>query len=229
MRRVLAIGLVVFVGALVAFLAWVLAPQFNEEDVRQRVVATLQEEAAASFLVTGTLQITATQTVEQTEHAFPRLAALVRLAQPSWPSFDAATAQATVRVPGRVSYGFDVRALRPEAIEVAPDGRVTVRLPELSIHSTEPDLRALEVKTSSTGWMRLFGDAEAEVRHAALAGVQDVLRAQARRHLDEAVQPRVNTAEALQALLTPPLVAAGIPHPRFQFQIGPELVMTPDG
>ena len=228
MRRMLTIGLIVAVTAVVAVLAWVLPPRFNEPEVQRRVMTTLQQEAAASFLVTGTLQITVTQTVEQTEHAFPRLAALVRLAQPNWPELDAATAQAVVRVPGRVSYGFDVGTLRPEAIQVEEKtGRVMVRLPELAVHSVEPFLGALEIKTASTSWMRLFGDAESDARQQALASVQDVFRTQARQHLNDAAQPRINTAEALRTMLTPALVAAGVPNPQVQFRIGPERVMVP--
>jgi hypothetical protein len=45
--------------------------------------------------------------------------------------------------------------------------------------------------------------------------------------LDTATQPRVNTAKALEKLLRPVLVAAGVPNPRFRFEIGDELVMLP--
>jgi hypothetical protein len=57
--------------------------------------------------------------------------------------------------------------------------------------------------------------------------VQALLRAQAERHLETSVQPAVNTAEALQALLTPPLQAAGLEAPRFRFRVGPDLTLEP--
>lgn len=231
MRR-LSIAVSAGLGVLIAALAliWVLLPSFSEDEVRQTVITTIQEEAPASFLVTGTLRLAVTKEVTKTEHAFPRLAALIRMAQPSWPAFDQGTARAAVRVPGRVSYGFDVQELRPEAIRVHRDGLVEVTLPDLQIHAVEPDLAALEVKTSSTGWMRLFeSSAEGEVKQKALAGAQEVLRAQAQQRINDAAQPRINTARALQTMLTPVLVAAGVPDPQFRFQIGPELVMMPNG
>ena len=221
-----ALAALVFV-AVVAVLLWLLRPRFREAEVQRTVIATLQQEAPASFLVTGTLQITITEEVERSEQLFPTLFLLLRQAQPSWPGWNQATARATVRVPGRISYGFDVSALTPDQIRVRESGLVEVRLPELRVHAAEPFLEQLEVKTESTGWMRLFGSKEDEVEREALAGVRETLRQQGEARLAQATQPRVNTARALEKLLRPVLIAAGVQNPQFRFEIGDEIVMEP--
>ena len=218
LRRISAIGgtvAIVFVVMALALL-WLLRPRYDAAEVQRTVITTIQREAPASFYVTGTLDITVTEEVERTEQLFPTLFALLREAQPSWPGLNQATARATVRVPGRVSYGFDVSQLSPEQIRVRSDGLVEVSLP------------ALEVYSEVTGWMQLFGSQEKAAEREALSGVRDALRRQGRTRIDTATQPRVNTAKALEKLLRPVLVAAGVPNPRFRFEIGDELVMQPE-
>lgn len=230
LRRISAIGgtvAIVFVVMALALL-WLLRPRYDAAEVQRTVITTIQREAPASFYVTGTLDITVTEEVERTEQLFPTLFALLREAQPSWPGLNQATARATVRVPGRVSYGFDVSQLSPEQIRVRSDGLVEVSLPALEVYSAEPYLRQLEVKTEVTGWMQLFGSQEKAAEREALSGVRDALRRQGRTRIDTATQPRVNTAKALEKLLRPVLVAAGVPNPRFRFEIGDELVMQPE-
>jgi hypothetical protein len=199
-----------------------------EATVRRAVVTTLQAEAPASFLVTGTVTITAEVTIRRTESVWPTFFGWVRRVNPDFPAFDQGTATATVRAPGRVSYGFDVRRLGADSIAV--DGQtVAVTLPPLRVHSVEPDLAELEVKTGTTGWMQLVtSEAEAVARRDALAGLSDALRRQAEQHLADATQPRVNTARALDALLTPPLEAAGLDDPQLRFRLGSGLVLRPD-
>lgn len=229
LRRIGAIGgAVLFFVAMALALLWLLRPRYDPAEVQRTVITTIQREAPASFYVTGTLDITVTEEVERTEQLFPTLFVLLREAQPSWPGINQATARATVRVPGRVSYGFDVSQLRHEQIRVRPDGLVEVSLPPLEVYSAEPYLRQLEVKTEATGWMQLFGSQEKEAEREALGGVREALRRQGRARIDTATQPRVNTAKALEKLLRPALVAAGVPNPRFRFEIGDELVMQPE-
>jgi hypothetical protein len=196
--------------------------------VQRTVVTTIQREAPASFYVTGTLDITVTEEVTRTEQLFPTLFALLRQAQPSWPGLNQASARANVRVPGRISYGFDVSELSAEQIRVESGGRVSVSLPALTVYSAEPYLRQLEVRTEATGWMQLFGSQEEQAQRDALGGVRDALRRQGQAHLNTATQPRVNTAQALEKLLRPVLRAAGVPNPQFRFEIGDELVLQPE-
>jgi hypothetical protein len=231
LRRIGAIGAaaLVFV-AMAVVLFWLLKPRYNATEVQRTVVTTIQKEAPASFYVTGTLDVAVTEEVERTEQLFPVLFALLREAQPSWPGIDRVNqgaARATVRVPGRISYGFDVSQLTPEKIHVRQDGLVEVTLPALRVYSAEPYLRSLEVKTEATGWMQLFGSQEKAAEREALSGMQEALRRQGEAHINTSAQPRVNTAKALEQLLRPVLIAAGIPNPRFRFEIGDQLVMLP--
>lgn len=220
----MALGAVVTVGVVL----WVGGP--SEATVKRTVVTTIQEEAPASFLVTGQLTIETTVEIDSTAAFTPSwVTSIVAASQPQLLSMMQGTASIRLRVPGTVSYGFDVRDVKPEMIDVASNGTVRVQLPELSVHSVEPDLSNLQVRTSTTGWMRLFeSDVSKEVRESAMSKVVGTFRDQARARLDDATQPRVNTARALQSMLTPPLQAAGVDQPTFQFQIGPELVMNPE-
>lgn len=198
---------------------WLAGPPWTEAEVREAVVTTIQQEAGASFFVTGTLTITASSTIEQTDYLLPRSFRIPLGSQ-----------QATVRMPGHVAYGFDIRALEAEDIQVGEDGVVEVRLPDLVPFSAEPDFGRMEVRTSAGGWQRWMGDetARTQLQTQALQSAQAALRRQAVSYLEEATQPRVNTAQALEALLTPPLVAAGVEAPRFRFYIGPQLVWQPE-
>jgi hypothetical protein len=228
LQRIGVIGAAaLFFVMMAGVLLWVLRPAYDAAEVQRTVVTTIQQEAPASFYVTGTLDITVTEEVTRTEQLFPTLFALLRQAQPSWPGLNQASARATVRVPGRISYGFDVSELSAEQIRVEPGGWVSVSLPPLTVYSVEPYLRQLEVRTEATGWMQLFGSQEEQAERDALGGVRGALRRQGQAHLDAATQPRVNTARALEKLLRPVLRAAGVPNPRFRFEVGDQLVLQP--
>lgn len=197
---------------------WLMRPKLSEETVRQVVVSTIQREAPASFYVTGYVDLTTAITVKSTKRLFPDALG----------GLDLGTTQTTVRVPGRISYGFDVTQIRPEAIQLGPDGTVEVTLPELSVYAVEPDLEAMEVETS-VGWARMSWSSGRRVEQQAIRRVREAMREQGRAHVERATEPRVNTAMALEQLLTPVLHAAGVPDPHFRFKVGPEMVMEPDG
>jgi len=206
------LALVLLAVAVVLALPWLGLPPLTERDVRQAVYATLQRESAESFLVTGTLELTATSTVRDTRRVL---------------GLSLGTSTATVRVPGRVSYGVDVEALRPEMIKLRDDGIVHVTLPELAVYAVEPRLAELEVETER-GWARAPGAVE-EPRDDALRYAEGALRSQARQHLHDSIQPRVNTARALQAVLAPVLTALGMEEPRFFFELGRGIIVRPTG
>jgi len=212
-----------------AIFVWLLGGP-SQATVRRTVVSTVQAETPASVLVTGRLDITATVDVDSTSPVTPGwLTSAVRVAQPELLPFTLGTASASVRVPGSVSYGFDVRELSPDMITLAGGDVVEVQLPALSVQSVEPDLTRMEVQTASSGWMKLFtGDMEASVRSQALRQVQGVFRTQAEARLNTTNQPGINTARALRSMLTPALVAAGMTDPRFRFRIREDLVLTLD-
>jgi len=204
--------LLVFGVALAVRLA---APTISDEDVRDQIWAVLQRESPRAFLVTGALDITATARVENTRRVLPGLVGL-----------SLGTTSAYVRVPGRVSYGFDVRTLHPRLIEVTDD-LIQVTIPALTVYSVEPNLADMEVETDR-GWARVGSTTQA-VEKRALEIAQGALEGQAELHLVRSAQPRLNTAEALQRMLTPVVQAAGIPSPRFRFLIADGLVLEPRG
>ncbi len=189
----------------------------TEDDVQRAVVATLQQESPASFYVTGTMELTVTATVENTKVFLPQ-----------WVGFSLGTSTATVRLPGRALYGFDIRALDAEDIRLREDGRVEVHIPELRVYAVDPALSEMEVRTEE-GWARAFGDSEERVRHEALRVTEEALLAQARQRLARSEQPRIHAAEALRKLLAPVLKAAGVENPRIVIQVTPELIMNPAG
>jgi hypothetical protein len=194
------------------------------------VLTTIQDEAPASFFVTGTLEVSVTVRVDSAQYLTPTwLTYLLQQTQPSALPLVQGGAQTRVRVPGTVSYGFDVRALTPDMISV--DGtRVDVSLPSLSVHSVEPDLTRLEVQSRERGWMRVLpSDMPAAVRTQALGAVREAFREQTERRIATATQPRVNTARALERLLRPALQASGLESPQFRMRIGDDLVLRPEG
>jgi len=226
-----AVGGGVIVGVLlsVGLLLWEQGP--SDTRVQKTVLTTIQEEAPASFLVTGTLDVRVTVRIDSAQYLTPSwITYLLRQTQPSALPLLQGGSQTQVRVPGTVSYGFDVRALDPSMIAVEENGRVGVTLPSLSVHSVEPDLARLEVRSQASGWIRVLpSDMPEAVRTRALGAVKGAFREQVERRLDSATQPRVNTARALQAMLRPALEAAGMEAPQFRIRVGDELVLQPDG
>jgi hypothetical protein len=188
-------------------------PRVSEREVRETVYTTIQREAGASFYVTGFIDVVAATTVEDTRVLLPRILDL-----------RVGTTRAAVRVPGRVSYGFDASLLRPEMIRVH-ENEIEVQLPELAIYSAEADLTRLEVRTD-VGWTRLPSSGQ-QAEHRALGHINQALRQQGDAHLQSSVQPRVNTANALGTLLTPVLRSAGVAEPRLRFRIGGDLIVEP--
>lgn len=228
-RTALGIGILLGLLLAVAVALWRGGP--SDATVRRTVITTIQDEAPASFLVTGTLDLSATVRVDSSQLLTPSwIAVLLEQTQPGILTLIRGGAEAQVQVPGRVSYGFDVRSLTPSMVTVEEEGLVGVELPALSVHSVGPDLARLRVRTQTTGWMRVLpSEAPEEVRVQALTAVKGAFRAQAERRIDSATQPRVNTARALKAMLRPALKAAGIRSPRFRIRVGNDLVMQPEG
>lgn len=205
-----------FVAAVVAAIVVVDFPAVSEREVQRAVFTAIERESAESFLVTGSLEITATTLIEDT-----------RVLLPSVVGLDLGTARARVRVPGRVSYGFSADALRPEMVGFTGEGVIELELPPLEIYSVEPDLTALEVETDR-GWARLPG-AQAEAERQAIAIIEGALRRQATVHLNSSYQPRINSARALQRLLSRALQGLGMADPVFRYHLGEGLTVEPSG
>jgi len=227
-RRRIGFGAGLLLGVLFAVgvgVWWTQGP--SESSVQRTVLTTIQEESPASFLVTGTLTIATTVRVDSSQYLTPDWVTFVLgHTQPSVLPFLEGSSRARIRVPGRVSYGFEVGRLRAEMIRIENEGVVAVDLPELSVHSIEPRLSRLQMRTRSEGWMRVFpSEVSEEVRSRAMAEVRKAFLAQAEDRLRTATQPRVNTARALEKMLTPPLKAAGVDRPRFRIRVGEQLTL----
>ncbi|MBR9989309.1 MAG: DUF4230 domain-containing protein, partial [Gemmatimonadetes bacterium] len=206
-RVLLAVGVLLLVGAAGLYL-WSVRPRLSETAVRDVIYSTIQRESPASFLITGTLEVTATTRVANTRTLLPGVMGI-----------DLGTTSATVRVPGRVSYGFDVREITQDMIRVLPGDTIEVTVPEPSVFSVEPNLVQMEVETQR-GWLRLSQATTDDVRGRAIQLVQQALRAQGEAHLRDSSQPGINTADAMYDMLRPALVAAGIDDPIIRFRIG---------
>lgn len=206
--------------ALVAALVWAVAalrPRLTEEDVQTAVVTTLAQEAPASFLVTGTLTFATTVEGRSSKTLLPGLL-----------NVDLGTTRSVVRVPGRVAYGFDVRALRPQDVRFTEEGVVELTVPALTVFSVEPELERAELQTE-VGWARLHASSGQEMERLALQRVRPAMRASAEGHLARSETPALNAATALARMLTPPLEAAGLAAPRFRFRVGDGAVLELDG
>jgi hypothetical protein len=140
--------------------------------------------------VTGTLDVSVTVRVDSLQFLFPSwLTYLLEKTQPSALPLVQGGVETRVRVPGTVSHGFDVQNLTPSVITVREKGLVGVALPSLAVHSVEPDLAKLEVRTQTAGWMRaLPSDLPEAVRTQALGVVTEAFRTQAERRIDTATQ-----------------------------------------
>jgi hypothetical protein len=188
-------------------------PRVSEEELQRGVVATIQRESRASFLVTGELEIVATTSVQNTRRVLPQLL-----------DFSLGTSTARIQVPGRAHYGFDVRKLQARQIQLAGD-TIVVQVPQPEVFSVEPNLSGMQVWTEK-GWART-GTSVRRAERGAMALINGALMRQAKIHVASSAQPHVNTAEALQALLTPIVKTFGIDDPVFRFRIGERIIVEP--
>jgi hypothetical protein len=180
--------------------------RLSSDELRGRVVATIQSEAKASFLVTGSLDLTATTTIESTKTLLPGLINL-----------SLGTNKAMVQVPGRAYYGFDVRELDARNIRFLGD-TIAIDVPQPKLLSVDANLRELQVWTQR-GWLR-SDESVSNIERKAIMQIDNALARQAASHVATSEQPHLNTADALQKMLAPVLVAAGIENPVFRFTIG---------
>jgi hypothetical protein len=200
-------------GAGIAAVLWprFTAPALSEVELRDRVFATLQQEADTSFIVTGYLDLSVSITAENTRVLFPRIVDL-----------PLGTTRSSVTAPGRVSYGFDLSALEPEMIHLQGD-TVSLEVPFLQVFSAEPRLEEVQVETTR-GWARMPISGTGTER-LAIARITEALRGQGEAHLDDSIQPSLNTAEALRLLLDPVLRSAGMTSPYYRIYFGESLVL----
>jgi hypothetical protein len=211
-------SLVVLIAAAAALVAGVLLliprlqpPRLTERVTAEAIHAAIQREADTTFVVTGYLEVVTTVRSQDT-----------RVLLPDFLNLPLGTTRATVRVPGRVSYGFDISQLTVEMIRVSGD-TVEVDIPPVTIYSTEPDLSRLEVETT-TGWARRPVTAQ-EAERRAVQLLSSGLEQQGEAHLARSAQPRVNTGRALRRLLDPVVAGLGLESPHIRVNLGAGLVL----
>ena len=143
---------------------------------------------------------------------------------PNTLNLDLGTTESVVRCPGTVYYGFDVRDLVAEDIDVGENGHIVVNVPALHVQSVEPDLDAAEISTK-VGWARLRGSSGVAQERRAITHIEEALRTQGRQHLADSRQPEVNAARALVLMLSPVLRATGVQDPQigFRFETGRQI------
>jgi len=204
-----AVVVLILVGVIAALrrVAQGIAP----EEVRERIVATIQSEAKESILITGSIDLTGTVTVEN-----------VRTLLPGVLDIDLGSSRATVQVPGRVYYGFDVRELDRDKIRIRGD-TIEITVPQPRVISVDANLQELRV-WSAKGWLRSSQSLQT-VERTAMQRIDNVLARQAAQHVATSAQPRVNSAEAIRRMVRPVLEAAGITNPVFQFQLTERLTL----
>ena len=212
-KTLTAISLLILIPATAVFVLWKVMRPISEERLRADVITTIQREAEASFLVTGTLDIVATTTVTNTRSLLPGLL-----------NVDLGTSRARVQVPGRAHYGFDIRKLKSEDIHVVGD-TIQMMVPMPDVYAVEPNLAELRAWTDK-GWLRTPASVQRAERRA-IALLNGALTRQAKIHISQSVQPRINTARALERLLAPVAKSVGIDKPVFRFTIGESIVIEP--
>lgn len=191
--------------AVVALFAYIKSRmRLTDEQLEARIISTIQSEAPRSFLVTGSVDLTATVTVTNAKTLLPGLL-----------DVNLGRARAMVQVPGRAYYGFDVRALDGSRINIKGD-TVSIEIPRLTVLSVDSNLEDMRV-WSGKGWLR-SNASRTNVEQSALKRVDGALRRQAEAHVAMSTQPRVNTADAIKKSLTPVLRASGV-EPVYRFQL----------
>ena len=185
-------------------------PRISEETVQTAVWTAIQRETPDQFLVVGTLDMTTVTRTDRVTRLLPGL-------------LDLETGRTTtrMRVPGRVSYGFNLRALQPRDIRYLPEGVVVVTLPPLAVSSVEPVLEDIQVEIDRDRWQSLMPGFDEGTFRAALGPVRPALRARAEAYVAEAEPPKRNAARAVERMIAAPLAAAGVRDARFRFVVAP--------
>lgn len=180
-----------------------------QERLNEVLYADLIRETGSAFLVTGNVELQ-TQYTARNEALF----------MPGVLDVPLGTIEVSVRLPGTVHYGVDMRLVAPNHIEVREAEReVFITLPPISVLSAEPDLSRLDIRTQR-GWMRSRASAET-VRDEAIRAISERFRAQGDAYLSSgSLIPRSHTEEALRITLAPFLHAVGLADARVVFRYG---------
>jgi hypothetical protein len=185
--------------------------RISPERIRESVIATIQSEARESFLITGSLTLTATTTIENS-----------RIFLPGILDFNLGTSRGRAQVPGTAYYGFDVRKFEAKNIHVNGD-TIEIDVPKPQLLSVDANLNELQVWTEK-GWLRTPASVD-KVERTAIRRLDGALARQAAAHIASSAQPHINSAHALEKMLRPVLASMGVEKPVFKFRIGERLVL----
>jgi Protein of unknown function (DUF4230) len=132
-------------------------------------------------------------------------------------------AKMTLIVPGRVLYGVNLSGLTDNDFRFdRANGRLMVRVPDVSIISVEPDIGAKE-EFPEIGLRKLIG-AEPELRKQAEIKIAEQMRREAESE-DLKKLARQSAVQQLEGLFEPALRAAGHNRVEVQIQVGPDQQM----
>lgn len=178
------------------------------EALRTGFTARVDAAARGPFLTTGRVYVTGTATLARDDLIIPSL---------DRRSISGDTL--LVRVPGQVSYGFDITRLARDSVQLLPDGSVLVGVPPLTPARATTFLDKLDVRTRR-GWMRV-AQVQSALAPATRVRLDRALADAARQVLRTSRQPRMYSAHLLEGMLAPAARAAGEPRPRMRFRFAP--------
>lgn len=184
-----------------------------QERLSEVLYADLVRETGSAFLVTGNVVLQTRYTARNEALFLPGVLGI-----------PLGTNEVSIRLPGTVHYGVDMRQFTPNHIDVREEEReIHITLPNISVLSTEPDLSRLDVQTQR-GWMRSRQSAEL-LREEAIRAITDRFRAQGDAYLTSgSLIPRSHTEDAFRVMLAPFLDATGLADARIVFNYGVPIV-----
>lgn len=198
----LLLAAVLVVGGIVVGLS--ISPnkfQLTDHQVQSLVFATIQAEADTTVLVTGYYDLDVTTRVQDNKALW---------------GISLGTTEVNVRVPGRVSYGFNMGQFSTNDIRIAGN-EVIVTIPPPEIWSVEPHLDQMQMQTE-VGWARLQAYSGRALEQLAIRRLPEEFRRVASERMKSNNQPMKNTELALRKTLAPVLKSVGIENPVFVIQ-----------
>lgn len=126
---ILAVGIIAGMWLMRSGVDLPLPARVTQHDVRQAVITRILDEQQDAFLVAGYLDVAAEFTEENTKYLFPEyFEDMISLG----------TTRSRVRLPGRATYGIDLKRIYPASITLESDSIVVIAIPGLEIKSVEP-------------------------------------------------------------------------------------------
>jgi hypothetical protein len=172
-------------------------PSLTSHQLQQLAFTTITQEADTTFFVTGYYDLDVTTRVKDNKTLW---------------GISLGTNEVNLRVPGRVSYGFNIGQLKQDDVQILKGDTVVVRIPKVGIFSVEPYLNKMDMQTQ-VGWARLYAYSGQALEHEAVKRLPSEMRNVAENRLQTTKQPYQNTEKSLRRLLTPIFQAVGIAKP----------------